>query len=114
MADSINKIEQLLSRNKSWSDNVIQFGSLDETCMELIYSKRELKGVKIRIDLRNIKIDIMKSIITIINENDALMLLPNGSILEPELDYLLDEIKKSDAYRFVKNPKEFFNQLKLS
>lgn len=108
---SLGKISEMLKQTKSWSDNIRQFGYLDETCIELFYEKNTVLDVSIRLDLRSLTSDILKMLIDFIKDNKALILTPQGVLIRPVLEDVITEIKKSDAYSFVKNPQEFLSSL---
>lgn len=108
---SLEKISETLKQTKSWSDNIRQFGCLDETCIELFYEKNTLLDVSIRLDLRSLTSYILKAVIDFIKENKALIFTSKGVLIKPVLEDVVTEIKKSDAHSFVKNPQEFLSSL---
>lgn len=108
---SIEKISKIMNQIQSWSDDIKQFGSLEETCIELLFEKNRLIEVSIRLDLRNLTSDILLTVIDFINDNNALILTQKGILLRPVVEDVIREIKKSDAYSFVKNPQEFLSSL---
>jgi hypothetical protein len=105
---SIVEISQYLKPHKSWSEDIKQFGALDETCMELYYDGSELEEVSIRIDLRSVGYKILNIIIDFVNINNTLMINDNGEIIGNTLEELIKDIKKSKAYSFLRDPKIFF------
>ena len=108
---SLVKISETLKQTKSWSDNIRQFGFLDETCIELFYEKNILLDVFIRLDLRSLTSDILATIIDFVNENNALILTHEGALIKPLFEDVVIEIIKSDAHSFVKSPQEFLSSL---
>lgn len=109
---SIEKISGILRQTKSWSDNIKQFGCLDETCIELFYENNKLLEISIRLDLRSLTPGILSSVIDFVKDNKALILTQQGVLLRPVVEDVIKEIKKSDAYSFIKNPQEFLSSLK--
>lgn len=108
---SIEKIAETLKQTKSWSDSIRQFGCAEGTCVELFYDKNILLEISIRLDLRSLTSEILKMVIDFVKDNKALILTPQGVLIKPVLEDVVIEIKKSDAYSFVKNPQEFLSSL---
>lgn len=108
---SLDKISEIFQPTKSWSDNIKQFGSLDETCIELLYENDILLEISVRLDLRKLSQDILSAVIDFVRENKALILTRQGVILRPLEEDVIIEIKKSDACSFINNPQEFLSSL---
>lgn len=109
---SLKKLSEILKYSKSWTDNIVQFGSVDGTCVELYYENETLIELSVRLDLRNIRLDILEVIIDFIKINNAMIVTRNGDLIKPIIKDIIEEIKKSDAYSFVKNPDTFLCDLK--
>lgn len=108
---SLKEISKVLRLTRSWSDDIIQFGLLEESCIELCYEHNILEEVSMRLDLRNITIDILSAVSNFIKVNNAIIITRNGAIVKPENEDIIEEIRKLDAYSFVKNPKQFLDNL---
>lgn len=54
---------EFLEKEKSWSKDIVQYGNIDETCVEFIYNKGRLEEINCRFDLEwhNVKIRLEKS-----------------------------------------------------
>lgn len=98
--------------NKSWSDDIKAFGHNEETCIELFYENNILDDVSVRLDLRNLTTEILEAIVNFINSNDAFILTTDGVIVKPIVKDLIEEIRKSEAYSFSRNPETFLAQIK--
>ena len=107
----IDQIRAILPEEKSWSKSIRQFGKLDETCIELIYTDDQLVEIGCRIDLRNLEKEIVNDLIGLINCFNA-ELFYNHRIYQAEEAQLIDLLRGSDAYRFCKDPIEFFEKLR--
>ncbi len=108
----IDQIRAILPEEKSWTEEIKQFGNLDETCIKLIYTDDQLVEIGCRIDLRNLKKEIVNDLIELINCFNA-ELFYNHRIYRAEEAQLIDLLRGSDAYRFCKDPIEFFEDLWL-
>lgn len=109
---SIKELSKMFKPTRSWSKSIRQYGSLDGTCVELIFEKSKLNEVSIRFDLRNLSQEQLLKIIKFIKDNNAIILTQGGVLLKPTLDSLIGEIKKAHALAFVKNPEEYLQKLK--
>lgn len=109
---SIKEISKVLKPSKSWSDDIKVFGNNEETCIELFYENNILDDVSVRLDLRNLTIEILEAIVNFINSNDAFILTTNGATVKPIVKDLIEQIRKSEAYSFSRNPETFLAQIK--
>ncbi len=112
--ESIPKIERVLKPQKSWSVDIKQYGELDSHCLEISFDKDRIEEISLRIDLRELNKDVFDEILDFIKSNNALILLQDGRIIEPEQGVLLNEIKKSDAYKYVSEPNNYLERFDLS
>jgi hypothetical protein len=110
--DSIMDLSKVLTPNESWSDDIKLFGSLEHTCVELFYEEDMLDEISIRLDLRNLTLDLLEAIINFIKSNNGLILTHNGSLINPSLNEIIGEIRMSDAYSFLQNPETFLSEIK--
>ena len=76
--------------------------------LELNYEKGILSEISCRLDLRSITLEILDTVIKFIKENKAVIVTNNNIYVEAVIEYIVIEIKKSAAYRFCQNPKDFF------
>jgi len=108
---SLEKVSNVLKETQSWSDDIKQFGSLDGTCIQLFYDENILDGISIRIDLRTVTAELLKEVVSFIKENEAILITVEGILLEPEIENLIEVIKESASYNFVKDPEGFLSTL---
>jgi hypothetical protein len=64
-----------------------------------------------RLDVSKIDEDIIKKILAIGERFDCLLMDTQGRLYEPNFRSLLEQIKISDANRFVEDPRKFFEEL---
>ena len=108
---SLEKISEFFQPTKSWSDNIRQYGNLDETCIELLYENDILIEISVRLDLRKLSQEIFSAVIDFVRVNKALILTQQGVILRPSEEDVIIEMKKSDAFSFINNPQDFLYSL---
>ena len=70
-----------------------------------------LEEMSFRIDLRKIDRHFIDNVLTIVKDLDCLLLDREGNLFEPTLDNLANNLKASDAYEFMTDPKDFLDKL---
>lgn len=105
--DSIDEVEKVLKRTKSWSEDIVQLGDISGTVIEIFYAEDMIDEVTCRLDLRNINTKIIDSILNFISANNIAIIAGNKVYLVPNRESILEIMKKSDAYRFIENPQKF-------
>ena len=98
-----------LSNEKSWSKDIIQYGKLDETCIEFIYNE-VLEEIYCRFDLRNLTKEKLNLVIAYVKVNNA-MFFAEGNLYMPEERSLIHFFKQSEAFEYCKNPSDFIKSL---
>lgn len=71
----------------------------------------QLEGISFRIDLREIDKGFIDNVLTISKDLDCLLLDSQGNLFEPTHGNLADNIKKSNAIKFLTNPTDFLTKL---
>ena len=95
-----------LEREKSWTSDIIQYGKSDETCLEFVFENGLLKEITCRLDLRNLTKSKLAEMLDYVKEINA-MLWANGNVLSPQMEEVIEVMKRSEANRFCENPKEY-------
>jgi hypothetical protein len=88
------------------------FGNNDTN--DITISKTELgqfEELSFRIDLREIDKSFITNVLTISKDLDCLLLDSQGNLFEPTLENLADNMKTSNAFKFVTDPTDFLNKL---
>lgn len=109
--NSVKKLSEELGCNKSWSEDVKLLGSVEQSCVELFYEGEFLYEVSVRLDLRCITSDLLQTIIDFIKSNNAMILTNDGFIIMPEVKEIINQIKKSQSYSFLKDSIRFLIEL---
>lgn len=112
--DEISSIEiSFLVRKASWTEDIVQYGELDGTCIEFLYEDRKLEEISCRFDLRVLSKKLLKEILDFAEKIDG-MIFYEGKIYAPKLDEVVELIKNSKANKFCQNPINFFEELSNS
>lgn len=105
--DSIDEVEKVLKRTKSWSEDIVQIGDISGTVIEIFYAEDMIEEVNCRLDLTNINTKIIDSILNFVSVNNIAIIAGNKVYLTPNRESILEIMKKSDAYSFIENPQKF-------
>ena len=103
-------IIDFFERKKSWSTDIIQYGSIDETCIEFIYDKNKLEEINCRLDLRTLTKSNFIKIIEYVQSIGACFLV-GDKIYLPELESMKAVIEQSKANQYCKSPLAYFESL---
>lgn len=97
---------EFLEKEKSWSKDIIQYGKLDETCIEFIYIDNMLDEIDCRLDLRSLTKTKFNSLLEYVQEIGA-MFLVGDMVYLPQVEDMLEIMKNSKANQYCKNPVEY-------
>jgi hypothetical protein len=100
-----------LPARKSWSENIETWGHESETRVDLIFENGKLAEVGIRLDVREPIEPNIELVLRIARASDFLIWLDESTVILPDRVLLQNAINKSNAMRFVQNPKKFFDEL---
>lgn len=104
---------KFLEQEKSWSKDIIQYGKLDETCIEFIYIDNMLDEIQCRLDLRSLTKIKLISLIEYVQEIGA-MFLVGDMIYLSKIEDILESMKHSKANQYCKNPVDYILSLNES
>lgn len=95
-----------LEYQKSWSTNIVQYGKIEETCIEFIYDKEELEEIECRLDLRTLTRKKLIQIVEYVKNISALFFV-DDKVYSPEMETMLEIMKHSKANQYCKKPIEY-------
>ena len=107
--DSFIKLLSVFPIGKSWNKDLIVYGELESTCL-CVWKDSNNVEISCRLDVSSIKLQEINAIINFADTN-GLMLFCNEQTISPTLDNIRKIIVDSSAYRFVKNPESFLNEI---
>lgn len=102
---NIEKID-FIKKEKSWSNEISQYGKDSETCIEFLYENDILQEINCRLDVRSLSKKVLQSILDYTEKIDGLILYEN-KIYSPNIVEIIELIKKSRANKFCENPEKF-------
>ena len=98
---------EFLEKAKSWSGDIIQYGNIDETCIEFIFDKDKLEEINCRLDLRSLTKQKFASLIEYVQTIGALFLV-GDIVYPPKIEIMVEVMKRSEANQYCQNPMEYF------
>ncbi len=98
-----------LKKCDSWTNDIKQYGDLQETCIELLEEKGRIVEVSVRLDLRTLTKDLLIHILDYVNGLNANIYYQN-EILIPSTNNIIKILKNSDAYKYCDNQLKYFDE----
>ncbi len=71
-----------------------------------------IEDFRFRTDLTDSNLTFIKSMLDLCDKNEWILMDAKGNLCEPKIQGLAELIKDSDADRFLRNPIEFFENIK--
>ena len=106
--NSISLIEiDFLEKTPNWTEDIVQYGKADETCIQFLYEDEALEEISCRFDLRSLSKKMLEKILDYIERING-MVFYEGKIYAPEINGIIELMKNSKANKFCKNPINFF------
>lgn len=95
---SFSDLKYLFPLRKSWSNEIMLFGSEDSNNIEIIHSNYKIEGIAIRIDLRDLNRDIIDCICIFFKKNNCFFINYKGKIINSNTTLLIDDIMQYNVY----------------
>lgn len=99
-----------LEEQTSWTKDIVQYGNINETCIQFLYEEGELEEINCRIDLRSLSKIQLEKIVEFIQEIRGVIFY-EGSFYYPNIKEIVGLIKKSEVNKFCQNPRVYFDEL---
>lgn len=107
------QIGKLLPAASSWSEHIQTWGKDDGDRIDLVLRNGRVVDLFVRVDVRSISYTFLNGLIDLIRRNKWLTVTEQGKILQlSSVTDVLTEIRRSDAFRYVKDPKRFLDELR--
>ena len=112
-----NKLEHILNSSLpriEWTsklDDLKEFGNNETNDISISLKSNKVTSIHVRIDLRDIDSDFINVVFKIARDNECLLFDTDGQVYSPNRKLLKENISKSKAFQFVKNPEQFLNNL---
>ncbi len=113
----INQMDQKLDRanwgnNKEYNNWKTETTEVDNDSWILINSEQnQIKEFTFRADLRQPKLKFLMEMLELAKERELLLIDVKGNLVEPDIENVVELIKKSNALKFIENPIKFLTDL---
>lgn len=104
------ELAAVLPEEKSWCSHILQYGNLEETCVELWHEDGAVEEISVRIDLRSISKQQLESVCTFAAAN-GMQLVCGDQVYTPCVESFREIVAQSDAHRFLTDPQGFLDAL---
>ncbi len=103
---------KILPKAESWSDDLIVWGSEKKHDISIWHEEDIVFSIGYRLDLRENIVSLMNSLVNSAIELNCVIFVPGQhALFKPNVFELKQYILKSNAARFVKDPKAFLNEI---
>lgn len=104
--DYENFLNRLGEKEKlKWTPNSLNWGDYDYgTHITIDFQKEDGISISSRFHVGEWDENFAKTVLEFAKMCDCVLLTKNENIIEPELDLFVEEMKKSNSYRFCKDP----------
>jgi hypothetical protein len=112
LADYDSMLGSFLPKYTSWNKDASTWGDEKSDSIAIIFENNAPIEILVRIDASKLDISLLEKISHFAKLCDCLLLLDeNRKLIEPDPLSLNYEIKRSNAYKFVMNPRGFLDEL---
>jgi len=109
--NSISLIEiDFLEKTPNWTEDIVQYGKADETCIQFLYEDEALEEISCRFDLRSLSKKMLEKILDYVEKING-MIFYEGKIHAPKINEIIELMKSSKANKFCQNPMNFLEEL---
>ncbi|MBR3894643.1 MAG: hypothetical protein IKJ35_05790 [Clostridia bacterium] len=107
---ALSMLGKCLPINKGWCEDMMLFGDLNGTCVEMFFCNGVLDEVSVRLHVGRLSKQQVVGILDFANMND-MQIYYEGKNICPSLQNIRGLISNSPAFKFVSNPQSFFENL---
>lgn len=96
--DFFSDIDAIIPKGKSWSNNIILFGSEEANCFEVYKDEQKVKSVSFRVDFTSNYEDFLRGVIEFALLKNLLIVDEEYNILEPNFLSINNSIESSPQF----------------
>jgi len=105
-------LTEILPVSESWHKDLLTWGDTKQHDIQVWYEEKVIDGIHIRIDLNQDLNVIIIKVIKSAKALDCVLFFPEfKEIVEANEFQLKNALRKSNAAKFVSNPKKFLNEI---
>ncbi|WP_423036993.1 hypothetical protein [Undibacterium sp. Tian12W] len=96
----VRLLEQLLPHKTSWSSDARMYGSKEQSQLEVWDD-----GIHCAFNVANLDVTLLTAIVNIAHDLDCKLALKDGGrLIDPDTDMVIEALRDSLAWKFVKDP----------
>ncbi len=99
-----------LEKQTSWTEDIVQYGKENETCIKFLYEEGLVEEINCRLDLRSLTKKMLEQILDYVKKIEGFIFYEN-EIFPPDIDEIVALMKCSKANKFCQNPINYFEEL---
>lgn len=99
-----------LEKQPGWTKDIVQYGKDDETCIQFLYEGNVLEEICCRFDLRSLSKKVLEQVLEYIGKIEGMIFYENRFYF-PNINDMVELMKKSNANKFCQNPINYFEEL---
>jgi len=115
----ISELDQIIPKANWGNETYLNWkgnGNNDEdndACICLSDDKTKIEEFQFRIDLRKASniTTVLQGILNLCKKNQFVLIDLKGEIFKPEMQYIMESLKSSNAMKFIADPIQFFENL---
>jgi hypothetical protein len=97
----------------TWTNSIVLWGEEDKTCVSLDLEGDVVEDLRVRVDMRQPKTDLLMALLAIAQRQGWLLITENREVLEPDAGAIARAAEASDAARFAADPRTFLAELHM-
>lgn len=106
-----SSLSNILPRRRTWNDSLEGWGFDDGDRVDIYHAQDGSIEWTIFFDLRSPQYALATEIVKLVKEYDGVFVTETRYVLPPSYTRLLLHMRKSAAFRFVENPRQFLEEL---
>jgi hypothetical protein len=101
------RLTRLLPEKPAWCSDLRIWGEENTNDVQIWFEGDAIEAIVVRLDLRNLSLALVDGICAIAREHACVLIRGDGAVIRPTRNALIKIADRSDAARFVRDPKGF-------
>jgi hypothetical protein len=109
--DCESTLSRFTQRRQTWDSTLSAWGSEDGNRIDLYLVDGAVAECFARLDVRSFDEDFLEGVLGFARRFDCLLVTPRLTLINPTQEALWQELRRSDAWRYVEDPESFLRSL---
>lgn len=106
------RLASLLDMGESWHPDLKMWGREEGDRVQVWTENGRVVGIQARVDARKSYSQFTERLAEFARQCDCLLITPEGRVMEPLADVLLEEVRRSDAREFAIDPRAYLKRIR--